>query len=176
MNATVLSAPATNKAPIFNPYLEDPLDHDLSTDHPVLTTRRALCRVVTVAAEAGARFQREGSAVDPVGWMLAPRQLFGGAAALEACLDRTHFINAVMLHGLSLGLDANAAIFDMSDVDDDEDDAGLDADSDALEPDIAAKPTAAVRSERHHRRVVNRMRSCPPHRMSPRLHASNPRC
>ena len=38
--------------------------------------------------------------------MLAPRRLFRGAAAIEACLERDDCMRAVLLHGLSIGLDA----------------------------------------------------------------------
>jgi hypothetical protein len=91
---------------------DDPLDLDLPEDEEVITTRRALCRVATVAAEAGARFQREASPVDPMAWMLSPRQMFDGRSALEACVDRDHFVRAVVLHGLSLGVDADPSVFD----------------------------------------------------------------
>lgn len=91
---------------------DDPLDADLPEDAEVVTTRRALCRVATVAAEAGARFQREASSIDPMGWMLAPRRMFDGASALEACHDRDHFVRAIVLHGLSLGADAEPSLLD----------------------------------------------------------------
>jgi hypothetical protein len=90
---------------------EDPLDPDLLSDEMFPVTRRQICRVATVAAEAGARFQREGHAVDPMGWMLAPRTMFHGAAALEACMQLEHFVNATLLHGLSLGMDADPVLF-----------------------------------------------------------------
>lgn len=86
--------------------IEDPLAPDCPTDIAVRTTRRSLCRVVTVAAEAASRFQREGIEHDPVAWMMTPRRLFSGGAALDACLERKAFTRAVLLHGLSLGLDA----------------------------------------------------------------------
>ena len=91
---------------------DDPLEPDLPGDVEVVTTRRAMCRVATVAAEAGARFQREASSIDPMGWMLAPRRMFDGASALEACHDRDQFVRAIVLHGLSLGADAEPALLD----------------------------------------------------------------
>lgn len=91
--------------PLARP-VEDPLAPDARGDVVVVTTRRALCRVASVAAEVGSRFQREGIDADAVAWMLAPRSLFGGAAALDACLGRDAFARATLLHGLSLGLDA----------------------------------------------------------------------
>lgn len=91
---------------------EDPLDADRPDDVSVLATRRSLCRVALIASEAGARFQRESTACDPMAWMLAPRKLFGGVAALEACLDRDHFSRALILHGLGIGMDAEPGDID----------------------------------------------------------------
>lgn len=91
---------------------EDPLDADEATDIAVATSRRGLTRLALVAAETGARFQREEVGHDPMAWLLAPRQLFDGATALEACLDRDHCLRAILLHGLSIGLDAPPAVLD----------------------------------------------------------------
>ncbi|MEO7465566.1 MAG: hypothetical protein ABIV36_00980 [Sphingobium limneticum] len=113
---------------------EDPLDPDLLSDAMLPVTRRQICRVATVAAEAGARFQREGQAVDPMGWMLAPRMMFHGAAALEACMQLEHFVNATLLHGLSLGLDADPRLF-----------ATLLRDGEPLIPDVEIQPKTRKR-------------------------------
>lgn len=120
MHATVMSN--TPFAPVLAVQFtfDDPLDPDHPEDAAVITTRRALCRVATVAAEAGARFQREATAVDPMGWMLAPRRMFDGACAMEACLDRDHFVRAIILHGLSLGTDADPDVLDRLQAGDDE--------------------------------------------------------
>ncbi|WP_454279024.1 hypothetical protein [Sphingomonas sp. Marseille-Q8236] len=112
MHATVMSKVPSTVVPVPQFSFEDPLDDDMPGDETIVTTRRALCRVVTVAAEAGARFQREANPIDPVGWMLAPRRIFDGAPAIEACLDRDHFVRAIVLHGLSLGVDADPAALD----------------------------------------------------------------
>lgn len=115
----------------------DPLDDDRADDEIVVTTRRAICRVALVASEAGGRFQREAVAHDPMTWMMAPRALFGGAAALDACLDRDDCLRGVLLHGLSLGLDADPAALDALTYDGDGDDdhasgcGGSDAGDDA---------------------------------------------
>lgn len=93
-------------------WFEDPLDADETADAAVYTTRRGLTRVALIAAETGARFQREGLAADPMAWMLAPRRLFSGMAAIEACLDRDHFMRGLVLHGLSLGVDAEPGFID----------------------------------------------------------------
>ena len=91
---------------------EDPLDPDLPDDPRILATRRGLTRLALVAAETGARFQREGEGVDPMAWMLAPRRLFRGSTAIESCLAREDFMRALLLHGLSLGMDAEPAQID----------------------------------------------------------------
>ncbi|MGA9581652.1 MAG: hypothetical protein WBR13_06755 [Allosphingosinicella sp.] len=87
--------------------LHDPLEADDRGDAPVLTTERRLRRLAIVAADTGARFARERIDHDPMAWLLAPRALFGGRRPLEACQDRTGFLRAALLHGLSLGLDAD---------------------------------------------------------------------
>lgn len=92
--------------PVFSD-LFDPLEADDRGDAPVLTTERRLRRLAIVAADTGARFARERIGHDPVAWLLAPRALFGGRRPLDACQDRTGFLRAALLHGLSLGLDAD---------------------------------------------------------------------
>lgn len=86
----------------------DPLGDDRPGDAVVATTRRGLVRLALVAAETGRRFQRDGIGHDPMAWMLAPRRLFGGEAAVDAALGRDACLRAVLLHGLGLGLDADA--------------------------------------------------------------------
>lgn len=100
--------------------LEDPLGHDQADDAVVTTTRRALSRIAFVAAETASRFEREAIEHDPVAWLFAPRDLFHGEAAIDACLKRDAFQRAVLLHGLSLGLDAEPDVLDdlLSDEDD----------------------------------------------------------
>lgn len=62
-------------------------------------------RIVLVALETGARFQREGIALDPLAWMVTPRRMFGGLPAIEACSDVEACSRAILVHGLGLGLD-----------------------------------------------------------------------
>ncbi len=114
MNAVMLQESVTRDrgCPIDSSVYEDPLEVDQAGDVAVATSRRRLVRLALVAAEVGARFQREGVGHDPMAWMLAPRRLFGGEAALDACLDRDHCLRAVLLHGLSLGLDAGPGQID----------------------------------------------------------------
>ena len=91
---------------------EDPLDDDDPADETLTTSRRALVRLALVATEVGARFQREGVAYDPMAWMLSSRRLFSDRPALLACLELDECLRAVLLHGLSLGLDAAPAQID----------------------------------------------------------------
>ncbi len=107
----------------------DPLADDAPTDRRVVTTDRAICRVALAAAEAGARFQRDGNPRDAMSWMLAPRKVFDGGSAIEACLQRDACERAVLVHGLGLRLDVERGPVDalMSDDDDDDfDDAEFD--------------------------------------------------
>lgn len=83
----------------------DPLDDDDAHDELVVTTRRAIGRVALVATETAGRFEREGVDYDPMAWMLAPRRVFGGAAAVDACLERDECMRGILIHGLGLGLD-----------------------------------------------------------------------
>lgn len=109
MNATVHCGSAARSPVCDRPIaIIDPIDHDLPGDEAFLATRRGMCRIATVAAEAGARFQREGTGVDPMAWMLAPRTMFGGEAPIEACLRRGPFLRGVLVHGLGLDLDMGA--------------------------------------------------------------------
>lgn len=86
----------------------DPLGADRMDDMPVVTSQRRLRRLAIVAADTGARFEREGIGHDPVAWLAAPRKLFHGGSAIDACQDREGFMRATLLHGLGLGLDADA--------------------------------------------------------------------
>jgi hypothetical protein len=113
MNAVTIVRGDTDAGPnAFGGCYEDPLDADSIGDIAVTTSRRGLTRLALVAAETGARFQREGLGHDPMAWMLAPRMLFGGGIAVEACLERKHCLRAVLLHGLSFGFDAPAQAID----------------------------------------------------------------
>ena len=102
----------------FDPYFEqapevwtlDPLEDESGG---MLAVRRiALVRIACVAAETGARMQRDGLAEDPVGWMVSPLELFEGRAPIEACMERSACSKAILLHGLGLGLDADPAVID----------------------------------------------------------------
>ncbi len=139
---SVMSAPAREKdrsrhvqvaraATVRVPIYVDPLDDDAPSDGVVVTTHRAISRVALVATEAGSRFQREGIAHDPMTWMMAPRLLFGGASAIEACLDRDACMRGILLHGLAVGLDAEPAELDALLEGDDEVDGSVVADEEA---------------------------------------------
>lgn len=90
----------------------DPLADDEAEDCLLKLSDRQLLRLLVVAADTGGRFERDGVVVDPVAWLLTPRQLFGGRAAMVACAERQHLIRAIVLNGLSLGLDADPAYID----------------------------------------------------------------
>lgn len=76
----------------------------------MLAVRRvALVRIACVAAETGARMQRDGLSVDPIGWMISPLELFEGRPPIEACMEREACLKAILLHGLGLDLDTNPA-------------------------------------------------------------------
>lgn len=90
----------------------DPMDGDGPDDAPVVLTRRRLCRLALVATEVGARFERDGVQHDPMAWMLAPRELFDGTSAIDACLELEGCVRALVVHGLGLGLDADPAEID----------------------------------------------------------------
>lgn len=109
---------------------DDPLDHDAPGDEYMATTRRELLRLALIATETGARFQREGISHDPMAWLLAPRRLFDGAAAIDACLGRDACMRALLVHGLGLGLDADPGDVDAIAGEGDHDPVDPDADSD----------------------------------------------
>lgn len=132
MNMTVPSGFVSTNVPMVNPAVfgshaargyADPLDDDSPDDDVVVTTRRAICRVALVAAETAGRFERDAVPHDPMSWMLSPRDLFRGASAIDACLDRDDCLRGVLIHGLSLGLDADPEAIDALAEDDDEDGA-----------------------------------------------------
>ncbi len=137
MNATIDFGPES-RSHTFDCQIAvvDPLDHDMPEDDTFTATRRALCRVATVAAEAGARFQREGVGIDPMAWMLAPRRMFDGAAPIDACLARGPFLRGLLVHGLALDLDLTA-----EEVDD-----LLDGDADELDWEAAPIPCGRLAS------------------------------
>lgn len=142
MDAMTISRTTTGRRPAQAAKASpgDPLDADSPFDDVVITTSRALCRLALVAAETGARFQREAESHDPMAWLLAPRRMFAGSTALEACLEREHFMRALLLHGLSLGLDA----------DPEEIDGLLD---DPIDVRLAARPTRGGRASQARGRV-----------------------
>ena len=78
----------------------DPLGE--ATGGMMATYRVGLVRIACVAAETGARMQRDGLAIDPMDWMVTPLDLFDGLAPIEACLERDACSQAILLHGLGL--------------------------------------------------------------------------
>lgn len=72
----------------------------------------SIVRIACVAAETGARLQREGLAVDPIKWMTTPLSMFSDRPPIEACMDKDHCARAFLLHGLGLDLDCDPAVLD----------------------------------------------------------------
>lgn len=107
---------------MISPEIFDPLEEDRPDDEVVITTKRAMTRVALVAAETGGRFEREGIKYDPMSWMLAPRRLFNGGSAIEACLQLDHCRRSILVHGLGLGLDVAPTAIDELIADDRQDD------------------------------------------------------
>ena len=75
--------------------------------HSARRDRLATLRLLHVAAETGARFVRDRIDLEPLDWLLAGRHLFDGRNAVDACSGVEGFRRAIVLHGLSLGLDAS---------------------------------------------------------------------
>lgn len=69
-------------------------------------------RLLYVAIETGARFVRERISVDPLEWLLTRRDLFEGRTAADACRFEDGFRRAIVVHGLSLELDAPPCVVD----------------------------------------------------------------
>lgn len=130
INAIARAKPETFETSA-RPFLIDPLDFDEADDEVVVTTKRGLVRLALVAADTASRFEREAIGHDPVAWMIAPRALFDGRTAIDACLAREDCLRAVLLHGLAIGLDADPMTLDAL-MDDEEDEAALD-DADPFE-------------------------------------------
>lgn len=91
----------------------DPLEEDRPDDPVIVITHRQLGRLIFMAAETGARFSREAADVDPAAWMSAPRRIFEGRNAVTACTEREMFVRALILHGVSPGLDMNPEEVDL---------------------------------------------------------------
>lgn len=87
----------------------DPLDN--KSGGSLTVPRVAIVRVARVAAETGARMQRDGLSADPMDWMLTPIALFDGRSPIEACLELSGCKLATLLHGLGLGLDPDPLAF-----------------------------------------------------------------
>ena len=108
--------------PLISREMLNPLEADRPDDQFFIITKRAMCRIALVAAETGGRFERDGIKYDPMSWMLAPRQLFNGGAAIEACAQLEHCRRSILVHGLGLGLDVTPSAIDALIAADDTDD------------------------------------------------------
>lgn len=110
MRETAEGEMETRFAGVANGWHLDPLETE--TGGRLIVDRVAIVRIACVAAETGARLQRDGLSVDPVSWMLEPLTLFSGRPPIEACMEREGCSQAILLHGLGLGLDADPATMD----------------------------------------------------------------
>lgn len=131
----------------------DPLDENTASDRIFQASDRSLVRLAVAATEVGARFEREGLEFDAAAWMMAPRELFDGRAAIEACMERAGFQRNLLLHGLQLGLDADPEAVDALLVDDHEEpvefhalDGVSNPDELALETDHSTDPDPQLRT------------------------------
>lgn len=107
--------------PMISWEMLDPLEADQPDDQVFIITKRAMSRIALVAAETGGRFERDGIEYDPMSWMLAPRRLFDGGSAIEACAQLEHCRRSILVHGLGLGLDVGPSAVDALIADDDND-------------------------------------------------------
>lgn len=88
----------------------DPLGDE--TGKAMMVDQVSIIRIACVAAETGARMQRDGLAVDPLEWMITPLSMFSGRPAIEAVMDKDACARVFLLHGLGLDLDANPALLE----------------------------------------------------------------
>lgn len=75
----------------------------------MVVDRVDIVRIACVAAETGARFQRDGLTTDPMDWMLSASELFSGSPPIEACRRKDACSLAVLVHGLGLPADITPA-------------------------------------------------------------------
>lgn len=98
------------------PAWDDPLDEDCALDERVDLSRRSLLRVAVAAARTGARYEREGLDGDPVAWLLAPRRVFDGETALDACVDLAPLRRCIALHAPSTDHELDAEPEEMDEI------------------------------------------------------------
>ena len=102
----------SSRRPAHGPHFPDPLNADEHPDALVITTKRAIDRVALVATEAANRFYQGSLPHDPMAWMFATRRVFGGGAAIDACLGRDDCMRGIPVHVLGLGLDVSRTAVD----------------------------------------------------------------
>jgi hypothetical protein len=111
-SAQTLTSTAAGAAYGFEPDSETGWPDIEAIERSFPVGRTQLGRIVMLAAETGARFERDGIDADPAAWMVAPRQLFRGGSAVEACREEGPFLRGMLLHGLSAGLDGDPDLLD----------------------------------------------------------------
>lgn len=129
--------------PIISRDMLDPLEADQPDDQFVIITKRSMCRIALVAVETAGRFEREGISYDPMSWMLAPRRLFDGGTAIEACAQLHHCRRSILVHGLGLGLDVDPSAIDALIADDPE------GDNDKKDNEEPARDLGGNKKDRH---------------------------
>ncbi len=107
---------ADNHELVPPPAWDDPIDDDSAMDERVDISRRGLLRVAVAAARTGARYEREGLDGDPVAWLLAPRRVFDGETALDACVDLAPLRRCLALHAPLAGHDLDAEPEEMDEI------------------------------------------------------------
>lgn len=106
---------------------------DSRNEEGLFVTPVALRRIALVAAETASRFAGADTAALAMDWMDAPRPLFGGLSAMDACMDEVHCRRALTLHGL--GMDPEADDMDV--------DLVMALDDDEVEVDLASTGAGA---------------------------------
>lgn len=97
----------------FNSTSVNPTLRDRAGDQRIVTTRRRIARVATVASARTAREAFHGrGGLTALDWLTASRHIFGGKAALDAAQDRNDFLKAMALTTTTDDDDAGPADFD----------------------------------------------------------------
>lgn len=93
----------TDPAELAAAWQLDPLDDQ--TGEYLVVDRVDLVRIACVAAETGARFQREALSRCAMDWLITPSDLFDGLPPIEACRRKDACSLAILVHGLGLPVD-----------------------------------------------------------------------
>lgn len=86
----------------------DPFGFNRPSDRPVIVTDRALMRLASMAAEAGALRAASVEFSSPVAFLLSPLNLLGGLAPIDTFGDREAFLAVMTMLRLELPLACSA--------------------------------------------------------------------